>query len=209
MDKDAGNTITKSITAAFLAVVVLLSFASCREEKKEFIASFTNKDSVPVMDTRGMSMLISDSGITRYRLKAQVWQVYDRRKDPYWFFPNGVYVEQFDSLLNVEASIESDTCWYYSDAKLWELRGHVKVMNRKGEKFTGEELFWNEKAHLVYSDKLMMIESDSSYVYGYGFESDQNMTDYHIKNPHKGELYYVADSISEVQNDSVSTNAKQ
>lgn len=209
MDKETGNTMIKSMTAAFLAVVVLLSFASCSKEKKEFIPSFTNKDSVPVMDTRGMSMLISDSGITRYRLKAQVWQVYDREKDPYWYFPNGVYVEQFDSLLNIEASIEGDTCWYYTDAKLWELRGHVKVMNRKGEKFTGEELFWNEKAHLVYSNKLMMVESDSSYVYGYGFESDQSMTDYHIKNPHKGELFYVADSISEVQNDSVTTNTKQ
>jgi len=49
----------------------------------------------------------------------------------------------------------------------------------------------------------MMIVSASSFVYGYGFESDQSMTNYHIRNPHKGELYYVTDSLAEVQNDSL------
>ncbi len=205
MEKDAGNTITKSITTAFLAVVMLLTFASCRKEKKEFVPSFSNKDSVPEMDTRGMTMLISDSGVTRYRIKAEVWQVFDRKKDPYQYFPKGIYLEQFDTLLHVEATVESDTAWYYTDAKLFELRGNVKVMNRKGEKFSGEELFWNEKTHLVYSDKLIKIESDSSYTYAYGFESDQSMTKYIIRDPRNGEMFFGEDSITSEPADSISS----
>ena len=57
-----------SITIALGVMVMLLLFSSCSGRKKEMGAAITERDSLPVMDTKGVTTLISDSGITRYRV---------------------------------------------------------------------------------------------------------------------------------------------
>ena len=64
---------------------------------------------IPTIHTEDASMLISDSGITRYRLEAKIWDIYSNEGDAYWYFPEGIHVEQFDSLFRVTGSIVADT----------------------------------------------------------------------------------------------------
>ena len=56
-----------SITIAFGAIVMLLSFSSCGGKKNTLGDAITERDSLPVMNTLGVTTLISDSGVTRYR----------------------------------------------------------------------------------------------------------------------------------------------
>ena len=51
-----------SITIALRVMVMLLLFSSCSGRKKEMGAAITERDSLPVMDTKGVTTLISDSG---------------------------------------------------------------------------------------------------------------------------------------------------
>lgn len=88
-------------------------FSSC-SDVKEMGAAITERDSLPVMDTKGVTTLISDSGITRYRVNTAEWLIYDRKKPPYWAFEKGIYLEKFDSLFHTEASIKADTAYYYN-----------------------------------------------------------------------------------------------
>lgn len=103
-----------SITIALRVMVMLLLFSSCSGRKKEMGAAITERDSLPVMDTKGVTTLISDSGITRYRVNTAEWLIYDRKKPPYWAFEKGIYLEKFDSLFHTEASIKADTAYYYN-----------------------------------------------------------------------------------------------
>ena len=112
-----------SITIAFGAIVMLLSFSSCGGKKNTLGDAITERDSLPVMNTLGVTTLISDSGVTRYRVNTEEWTVYDRKKPSYWAFEKGVYLEQFDSIFNIEASIKADTAYYYDKQKLWKLIG--------------------------------------------------------------------------------------
>ncbi|MBP9508089.1 MAG: LPS export ABC transporter periplasmic protein LptC, partial [Bacteroides sp.] len=140
-----------SITIVLGAIVMLLSFASCGGRKKMMGAAITNRDSLPIMATYKVTTLISDSGITRYRLNTDEWLMYDKKTPSYWAFEKGVYLEQFDSLLNVDASIKADTAYYYDREKLWKLIGHVDIKNLKGERFNTELLYWNQATQKVYS----------------------------------------------------------
>ena len=124
-----------SITIAFGAIVMLLSFSSCGGKKNTLGDAITERDSLPVMNTLGVTTLISDSGVTRYRVNTEEWTVYDRKKPSYWAFEKGVYLEQFDSIFNIEASIKADTAYYYDKQKLWKLIGNVDIQNRKGRKW--------------------------------------------------------------------------
>ena len=48
--------------------------------------AITERDSLPVMDTRGVTTLISDSGVTRYRVNTEEWLIFDKKKPSYWAF---------------------------------------------------------------------------------------------------------------------------
>ncbi len=171
----------KGITT--LLVVVLLAFISCNNDDKPRVDAFDDRASTPVLLADSVTTLISDSGITRYRIKAMRWEIYDKAQPPYWEFPNGVYLERFSQTLETEASLEADYAHYNEEEQLWELYGHVKALNMEGETFETEQLFWNQKTERVYSDSLIRITRATSVITGIGFESNQTMTKYTIHLP--------------------------
>ena len=162
----------------FIGAVCLFSGA-CSKGKTVVDSVSIDAQTLPLIRTEDANTLISDSGVTRYRLIAKVWEVYDNR-DSYWYFPEGVYAEKFDSIFNVEGSIEADTAYYYDKKMLWHLIGNVKAINLQKEKFETEELFWDERIAKIYSNKPIRIEQADKVIFGEGFESNQAMTDYYI-----------------------------
>lgn len=194
-----------SITIVFGAIVMLLLFSSCGGKKKAMAEAITERDSLPVMDTRGITTLISDSGITRYRVNTEEWLIYDRKQPSYWSFEKGIYLEQFDSLLNVDASIKADTAYYFDKEKLWKLIGHVDIKNLKGERFNTELLYWNQATQKVYSDKFIRIEQPDKIITGHGFDSNQQMTVYVIHNIEG--IFYVDEEAEKAKNDSVKNDS--
>ena len=190
-----------SITIVLGAIVMLLLFSSCGGKKKELGEAITERDSLPSMATLGVVTYISDSGVTRYRMEAEEWLMYDRKRPSYWAFEKGVYLEQFDSLFNVDASINADTAYFYDKQKLWKLMGNVDIKNRKGERFNTELLYWNQATEKVYSDRFIRIEQPDRIITGYGFDSNQQMTIYQIRN--MGGIFYVDEEEQKASTDSV------
>ena len=178
-----------SITIACGAVVMLLLFSACSGRHKDMGDAITERDSLPVMDTKGVMTLISDSGVTRYRINTEEWLVFDRKNPPYWAFEKGVYLEKFDSIFQVEASIKADTAYFFNKEELWKLMGNVHIQNLKGEQFDTELLYWDQRAQRIYSDEFIRIEQPDRIITGHGFESNQQMTVYTIRKPEG--IFYV------------------
>lgn len=164
-------------------VVVLLAFVSCNGKDKPVVEAFESREMTPVLLADTVTTLISDSGITRYRIQAARWEIYDKAQPPYWEFPAGVYLERFNTDLQTEASLQADYAYYREDEQIWELDGHVRALNLDGETFETEQLFWNQKTERVYSDSLIHITKETSIITGVGFESNQTMTKYTIRHP--------------------------
>lgn len=178
-----------SITIVLGAMVMLLLFSSCSGKKKELGYAITERDSMAVMDTRGVTTLVSDSGVTRYRINTEEWLVFDRKNPPYWAFEKGVYLEKFDSIFQVEASIKADTAYFFNKEELWKLMGNVHIQNLKGEQFDTELLYWDQRTQRIYSDEFIRIEQPDRIITGHGFESNQQMTVYTIRKPEG--IFYV------------------
>lgn len=184
--------------------IMLLSFPACSGQKTDMGEAITERDSLPVMLTKDVTTYVSDSGITRYKIIAEEWAVFDRKTPPHWAFEKGVYLEKFDSLYRADASIEADTAYNYYTDKLWKLVGNVHIQNIEGDKFDTDLLYWNEKTQRVYSDAFIRIDQPSRdrVITGYGFESDQQMTNYTINNVVG--IFYVDDAQKTAPADSVS-----
>ena len=170
--------------------------------------AITCRDSVPVMVTRDVSTYISDSGVVRYKIITDEWQVYDRLVPSRWTFEKGIYLEKFNDDLCIDAVIVADTAYYYDKEELWELRGNVHIENENDEEFDTELLFWNQKKRTVYSDLYIRIRQQRRIITGIGFTSNQEFTRYTIKQtqgifPIKEESMQAAPTEMAVATDSI------
>lgn len=172
-------------------------FPSCNRDNKEFVPSFGRRDTVPSLFTDSVTTLISDSGRIRYRVLTPVWKIFDKANEPYWFFPKRIHLERFDDSLRVESVIECDTARFFVRRNLWELKNNVLIVNLEGETFETAVLYWDQREGRVYSDSFIRIEQKNVILTGVGFESNQTMTRYSIKNPN-GPLY-LEESETEVK----------
>lgn len=186
------------IPSIAIVMVAMLLFASChRREVKLQMEAIDDRAAIPVLDAQQITTLISDSGVTRYRITARSWQVYDKADPSYWEFPEGIYLEQFDNRLNTSSTLRADYAYYDEPAEVWKLTGNVYATNVNGEQFETPELFWAQKTERVYSDSAITIiqppteaaiqaKGDSArgtIIKGVGFESNQEMTKYTIRKP--------------------------
>ena len=169
-------------TVALWTAAVFVFFPSCSQKERNAAAAVKESDSLPDMRTLGVTTLISDSGMIRYKILTDEWLIYSHRNPPFWAFEKGIYLEKFDSLFHVDASIKADTAYYYEPKKLWELRGNVHVQSQRGDKFDTQLLFWDQNREKIYSDRFIRIEQTDKVLTGYGFESNQQMTEYIIFN---------------------------
>lgn len=175
--------------------------------------AITNRDSVPIMTTRDVSTYVSDSGVVRYKIITEEWKVFDRLNPSRWTFEKGIYLEKFDNKLTIVATIVADTAYYYDKEELWELRGNVHIENEQDEQFDTQMLFWNQKTKMVYSDQHIRIRQQKRIITGQGFTSNQNFTDYTIRQtqgvfPIKEEQTSTTDSTSIVTENVTSITEK-
>ena len=166
-------------------LIMLLALAAivwaCREERQSFVPNVDGD--VPTMSTFDVSTFISDSGYTRYHIIAPVWRMYEDATEPYWRFPEGLELEQYDENLQPAANVKCDSATYFSRQRLWRLDGHVIMVNTERDSFLTQQLFWDQATQKVYSDSFIHIVRTDRIIEGYGFESNQNMTAYKVNRP--------------------------
>ena len=173
-----------SIAIVSIAVAMLLFcfLAACNREVKEEVEIGFNPDSTYTMKAVDVVTLVSDSGITRYKVQTHEWYMFGEASEPYWYFPQKLHLEKFDSLFRVEASVDADTAYFYQHRKLWKLIGHVRVRSLQGEQFETSVLYWDQNLEKVYSDQFIRITKGEFVNTGQGFESNQALTQYRIFN---------------------------
>jgi LPS export ABC transporter protein LptC len=181
--------ITLQSIAIFFGTVAMFLFSlpACNREKKEMVDIVFDREHTFTMKATEVSTLISDSGITRYKIVTLEWLFFEEASEPYWYFPEKIHVEKFDTLFRVETRIDADTARFFTKKKLWKLTGNVEVENLKGERFETSLLYWDQNGEKIYSDSFIRITKGEFINTGTGFESNQTLTRYQIRHP-SGEI---------------------
>lgn len=163
----------------FLALLLL---GSCEERKEHTAPAIHDRDSVSMMTSYGVNTLISDSGVIKYKIVTECWDVNTIKQPTRWTFERGIFLEQFDEKFHVEGYINADTAWYYDQLKLWKLRGRVHIRNVNGLVFDSEELYWDGIKHEFYSYCFSRVVTPERTMEGTYFRSDEHMAHYEISN---------------------------
>ncbi len=186
----------------FITFLITLSILACNKPKEHTAPAIHPRDSVAMMTSYGINTLISDSGVMKYRIVAERWDVNENVNPPRWIFPRGLFLEQFDEKFHVEAYIQSDTAYYFTVQKLWHLIGNVRIRTVDGVRYSSEEIYWDQQKHELYSNKFSHLITPQREMQGSYFRSDENMRHYFVSNS-KGS-FVKSDMIKE---DTTSTTA--
>ncbi|WP_027455387.1 LPS export ABC transporter periplasmic protein LptC [Xylanibacter brevis] len=157
-------------------------FVSCNQAHEHVADAINPQDSASMMTSYGVNTLISDSGVIKYRIVTERWDVNTVKNPSRWEFMKGIFFEQFDELLHVQAYIQADTAWYYDQQRLWKLRGRVNIRNVNGVVYTSNELYWDGLRHEFYSTEFSRIVTPERTLEGSYFRSDENMSHYLVTN---------------------------
>lgn len=156
----------------------------CGGEAPPMGSSIDNRDSAAVMVSYGVSKLISDSGVFRYKVVAEEWRVYDKTVPPRWEFPKGIFLERFDDKFKVNLHITADTAWLF-DQNLWKLHSHVVLHDESAQtRVYTDELYWNMNTGELSSNVYSHLIKPDQEIEGDWFRArlvDGQLTQYHIR----------------------------
>lgn len=161
-------------------VLAAVMLAACSDSETDVVDATVDPENFATMTTTDVSTLISDSGVTRYRIEAPLWLMFEEAAEPRWTFPSGLYLEKFNDLFVAEATVWCDSAVFLKNRQLWRLDGYVEIQNLAGEKFLTPQLFWDQRNSKIYSDSFIHIERDGRIIEGYGFISDDRMSHYNV-----------------------------
>lgn len=170
------------IKIIILTMVGFFLLASCEGQKEHTAPAVHDRDSASMMISYGVNTLISDSGVIKYRIVTERWEVNTVRNPSRWIFEKGLFFEQFDEKFHVQSYIQCDTAYYYDQKKLWELRSRVSILTKDGLRFTSQQLFWDQASHELYSNVPSRLVTPDRTLEGTCFRSDERMTRYFVSN---------------------------
>lgn len=167
-----------------MTLLCLTAVTACKEDDRLGVMGGVDPTNMPQLSTTNVSTLISDSGYTKYKVVTPLWNVYGGDgKEPYWLFPKGVYLRQFDHDLQVTSTVAADSACYFPNKKLWELFGDVEIDQKGHSYFYSPRIFFDDREKRIYSDTFIHIKTPTQTLEGIGFESNQELTRYRVLRP--------------------------
>lgn len=166
-----------------LSYMLLLSFVllvGCNKPKVEQKKLGMNIDSAYMMLTRDVEMLVSDSGLTKYRLSSPLWIVYDREDKKEWLFPHKLRMWSVDSLKPGHRLVSADSVIFKVPEEEWILIGNVKIDGLKGEKLYTKRLHWLRREKRMYSNDTTYFYTEGKELHGDRFEAKDDLSQYTI-----------------------------
>ena len=167
-----------------LLLLLLTTPMACTNDAPPMGARVIGRDSLPVMTTHGVSKLITDSGIVRYKIITEEWRGYDKTNPPRWEFPKGLFLERYDDKFKVNMRFCADSAWLYNQ-NIWKLHGHVMLDDKTAQsKLRTEELFWNMQTGELSSNVYTFLKQPQQEIEGNWFRATMrngHPTEYHVK----------------------------
>ena len=116
----------------FIVIGVIVSWvlAACQNPVEHTAPAIHDRDSVAMMTSYGVNTLISDSGVIKYRIVTERWEVNTNRVPSRWIFDKGMLLEQFDEKFHIDSYIQCDTAYYFDQERVWKLYGRVRILTK-------------------------------------------------------------------------------
>ncbi|MSQ79710.1 MAG: LPS export ABC transporter periplasmic protein LptC [Flavobacteriaceae bacterium] len=174
--------LSKYILKSFqhLSLFAGLALASCQNNTGK--KGFTITPNMPGEKGEGISVIYTDSGNLRAKLFTPLIENYhDIDRNPYLEMKKGLTVFFYTAnKYRPESMLKADHGIKYEKQKKVVLQRNVVVVNLDHDTLNTELLIWDELTRKIHSDKFVRIKKKDEILFGEGFESNEDFTDYKI-----------------------------
>ena len=154
---------------------------SC-ENDLETISTVTATDQSPSEIVNQMHSLYTDSGNVVYEIIASRMEKYNEPKN-ITIFKNGFEVNFYRGKDSLVSKLTADYGEIKEKENLIIARNNVIFTNfDKNQTLKTEELFWDQKAKRVRTDKRFEVIGEQSTAWGYGLDTDETFDTYNMHN---------------------------
>ena len=165
------------------ASLVLAGFlVSCVNDLDQ-IHRVTYDPKAPEQVVKDMQVFYTDSGYAKVRIYAKLAETY-AVPESVTKFKDGLKVDFY----NNDGQIVSTLTSLYGEIRPTEgkmmVRDSVRLYNyEKDQRMETEELFWNQKDSVIYTEKSVVVKSRKGILYGQGVRTKQDFSTYTFLRP--------------------------
>jgi LPS export ABC transporter protein LptC len=185
-----GSKISKIINTICIAALIsgaAILFYAC-ENNLEQIKAFSPTENLPVLEALNFETTATDSGVIRYFLKAPKLLRFEIEGESYFEFPEGIELVRYNENNQIISRITANYAKQFEKDLKWEAKNNVIATNAQGDTLKTELLYYDEKEGKIYTEEFVRIIRPDQTITGIGFQSDQSLQNWRIKNP-KGTFY--------------------
>lgn len=140
------------------------------------VQEFARNDTLPVLTANNIEFERSDSGYVQIVLKSPLMYKYEG-EDPYMEFPEGFEVTFYNDSGKQVSFLRADYGINYEKRDLVRARNDVIVVNfEKEEELRTENLVWDKKKKIIYSNTFVKITSPDKVIFGDSMWANESFT---------------------------------
>lgn len=177
---DKSRNMLHAGSLALLLMIIISSLLTSCENDMQQVNQLTSPSEASSETGKDIEVLYSNLGHIKAKLTAPT-MLRIRAKDPYTELPDGLKVLFFNENAKVESQLTAGYGISYEKSDEMKVRNNVEAISVKGDKLNTEELIWNQKSQRISSDKFVKITTRDEIIFGDGFESNQDLSNYKIR----------------------------
>ncbi len=165
----------------FFAVCFFLLLISCDDQKvKPSINTALNVEELPAQESWDSKVFFTDSGKTQAVLHSGHLRMFTGAHET--LLDSNVKVEFYDELEKITTTLTSKRGKVDDITQNLYAIDSVIAVNDSGVTLSTQELMWRNEDRKIISSKFVTILTQTEKIEGYGFESNQNLSNYVIRN---------------------------
>ncbi len=166
----------------YLIVSMMIGVASGCSEKEKSVPEVQNATVYPDQEGWNSILTATQNGQVAAIIRYGHMQRFNPQKTVY--FTERVEVDFFDDKGKHTSRLTSNKARLDEKSNIVEAYENVVVLSDSGISLRTEKIWWDNGMEKVLSDQFVTITTaDNDTLYGVGFESDQTLSNWLIKNP--------------------------
>ena len=165
----------------FFFICVFLVF-SCSNDTKE-LEKYIEKEKVSNESMDTVTISHTENGILKVKINANKLERFSK-PESIVRISNSLEVFFYDSKEKIKSFLSAKNAEINETTNIMTASDQVVLNSVNGKKLETEELTWDDKKNLIYTNKRVIITTDKEVIQGTGFESNPDFTKYTITKIH-------------------------
>jgi LPS export ABC transporter protein LptC len=147
----------------------------------EVVNKYIDAETEPDLTGDNVEVLYSDSARVQTKMITPMVKSYESAKEARDEFPEGGHAWFYEKTGELKAEITANWAQHNIATDIWEARSNVVLVNAEGQKLETEQLFWDPRKAIVYSEKYTKITMpDGTVVTGDTFWATQDFSEHKL-----------------------------